>query len=97
MSQHRGDARGYEEIKRYFSSIQKASDILHGRGRHVSLTEAQGGCQDLQGGVPQGQPLGGGGHGCHWALAGHPVPGQEEGAGGPGPGQGCAKENPSQG
>ena len=49
VSQHRGDARGYGGIKRYFSSIQKASDILHGRGRHVSLTEAQGGCQDLQG------------------------------------------------
>ena len=93
MSQHRGDARGYGGIKRYFSSIQKASDILHGRGRHVSLTEAQGGCQDPHGRVPQGPPQGGGGHGCHLALAGHPVPKQEEEAGG----QGCAKEKPSQG
>ena len=57
---------------------------------------AQGGCQDLQGRVPQGRPQWGGGRGCYWALPGHPVPRQEEGDGGPGSGQVFSKENPSQ-
>ena len=78
-----------------YNGISVTSDILHGCGCHVPLTEAQGGCQDLQGRVPQGRPQSG--YGSYCALPGHPLPGQEEGAGGPGPEQGCTKENPSQG
>ena len=122
---------GYGGIKRYFSSIQKASDILHGHALHVSLRvvpkkvhlKAKKIFKTTEEILEPGaktvskfhhvetvatmeqerlmlalalEPQGGGGRGCYWALPGHPVPGQEEGDGGPGSGQVCAKENPSQ-